>query len=121
MPPWWLRSPKGLSASAVSQVLDLWSGVLTSRYTLEGQPVTVTTVAHPHLDAVAVRIESALVANRRLGVRLAFPRGHDLSRKNTPALDWSRPESHTSRPRGAGTHRLRVHRRYNSAPAPYRS
>ena len=29
--------------------------------------------------------------------RLAFPRGYDLSVKNTPALDWSNPESHESR------------------------
>jgi hypothetical protein len=94
---------------AVSQVLDLWSGVITSRYTVGGEPVTVTTVAHPRVDAVAVRIESALVAAGRLGVRLAFPRGHDLSRKNTPALDWSRPESHGTHLRQAGTRELRIH------------
>jgi hypothetical protein len=46
---------------------------------------------------VAVRVESPLVATRRLRVRLAFPRGHDLAVKNTPPLDWSRPETHTSR------------------------
>jgi hypothetical protein len=99
---------------AVSQVLDLWSGVVTSRYTVEGETVTVTTVAHPRLDAVAVRIESALVAAGRLGVRLAFPRGHDLSRKNTPALDWSRPEAHTTRSRGVGTHQVSIHRQIDA-------
>jgi hypothetical protein len=95
---------------SVSQVLDLWSGVLTSRYTLEGQPVTVTTVAHPRLDAVAVRIESALVASGRLGVRLAFPRGHDLSRKNTPALDWSQAGAHVTRVDLPEPDRVRLHR-----------
>ncbi len=94
----------------VSQLLDLWSGVITSEYTLAGRPVSVTTVAHPTLDAVAVRIESPLVAEGRLGVRLAFPRGHDLTRKNTPALDWSHPESHTTRLEALGNHRVRLRR-----------
>jgi hypothetical protein len=96
--------------SAVSQGLDLWSGVITSRYTLDDEAVTVTTVAHPRLDVVAVRLESALVTEGRLGVRLAFPRGHDLSRKNTPALDWSRAGSHTTRLERVGADQVRFHR-----------
>ena len=95
---------------AVSQMLDLWSGVVTSRCTVEGEAVTVTTVAHPRLDAVAVRIESVLVSEGHLGVRLAFPRGHDLSRKNTPALDWSQPETHVTRVQRVGTRQVRLHR-----------
>jgi hypothetical protein len=95
---------------AVSQVLDLWSGVVTSRYTVEGRPVAVTTAAHPHLEAVAVRIESTLVAQGRLGVGLAFPRGHDPLRKNTPALDWNRPQSHVTRPQPMGTRQMRLRR-----------
>lgn len=71
------------------QTLDLWRGVISSRFELEGKPVKVTTVCHPLLDLIAVRIESGLVANGRLGVRLAFPRGYDPAVKNTPALDWS--------------------------------
>ena len=76
------------------QKLDLWRGVLTSRYVIEGKPVKVTTVCHPLQDVIAVRIESELVASGKLGARLAFPRGHDMTTKNTPALDWSEPESH---------------------------
>jgi hypothetical protein len=84
------------------QTLDLWRGVITSRYALGGVPVTVTTACHPSLDLLAIRIESAHVASGRLGVRLAFPRRHDPAVKNTPALDWSAPESHTSRRAGGG-------------------
>ena len=76
------------------QTLDMWRGVLTSRYEIEGKPVKVTTVCHPLQDVIAVRIESELVASGKLGARLAFPRGHDMTTKNTPALDWSEPESH---------------------------
>jgi len=107
----------GLAADdigSVSQVLDLWSGVISSRYTVEGEPVAVTTVAHPHVDAVAIRIESPLVSDGRIGVRLAFPRGHDLSRKNTPGLDWTRPESHQTRSRPVGTRGVRLQRRIDA-------
>ena len=44
-----------------------------------------------------MRIQSPLVAQGKLHARLAFPRGYDMSVKNTPALDWSHPESHESR------------------------
>ena len=79
------------------QTLDLWRGIITSQYEIDGKPVKVTTVCHPTMDMVAVRIESELVGNGKLGVKLAFPRGHDLATKNTPALDWSQPESHETR------------------------
>jgi len=79
------------------QILDLWRGLITSRYSLDGVPVVVTTACAPDTDTVAVRIESALVATGKLRARLAFPRGHDMTVKNTPGLDWSHPEAHTSR------------------------
>jgi hypothetical protein len=82
---------------APRQTLDLWRGILRSRYQLGGTLVEVTTAVDPGSDTVAVRVESRLVAAGRLRVRLAFPRGHDLGVKNTPPLDWSRPESHLSR------------------------
>ena len=79
------------------QTLDLWRGVITSKFEIEGKPVTVTTVCHPKMDVVAVRIESELVASGKLSAKIDFPRGHDVSIKNTPPLDWSRPESHETK------------------------
>lgn len=79
------------------QTLDLWTGIITSRFKLGGVPVLVKTACHPQLDVVAVRLESELVKQGKLRVRLAFPRGHDPQVKNTPALDWSRPEEHESK------------------------
>lgn len=79
------------------QTLDLWTGLLTSKFKLGGVPVEVTTASASATDTVAVKIESPLVAAGQLRVRLAFPRGHELSVKNTPNYDWSKPESHTSR------------------------
>lgn len=78
------------------QTLDLWNGKITSRYKLGGTPVTVTTVSDPASDSIAVQIRSALLRAGQLRVRLGFPRGHDTTVKNTPALDWSLTESHRS-------------------------
>jgi len=79
------------------QTLDLWRGVITSRYEIDGQAVKVTTACHPTMDLVAVRIESDLIASGRLGAKIAFPRGYDLAIKHTPPLDWSEPAFHQAR------------------------
>lgn len=79
------------------QTLDLWYGVITSKFELEGKPVKVTTVCHPQYDLVGVRIESELVASGKLSAKLAFPHGYDSAVKNTPAMDWSKPESHKTK------------------------
>jgi len=79
------------------QTLDLWTGIVTSRFKLDGVPVKVTTACAPDSDTLAVRIESELVAKGKIRVRLTFPRGHDLAVKNTPDLDWTKPEAHESK------------------------
>ena len=43
---------------ALTQVLDLWRGLVTSRYELGGTPVEVKTAVDPASDSVAVRVES---------------------------------------------------------------
>ncbi len=93
------------------QTLDLWSGVITSKFEIEGKPVKVTAVCHPEYDLIAVRIESELVERGKLGARLAFPRGHDPATKNTPALDWSQPESHLTWIGETLDDRARLHRK----------
>ncbi|HWA29425.1 MAG TPA: glycoside hydrolase 43 family protein [Lacunisphaera sp.] len=84
----------------IEQTLDLWTGIITSKYKLRGVPVTVTTGCDSGTDTVALRLESKLIDQDKIRVRLAFPRGHDPAVKNTPALDWSHPESHQSILRG---------------------
>jgi hypothetical protein len=78
-----------------SQTLDLWTGLLSSRFELEGQPVQVLTVCHPRYDMLAVRIESPLLAQGRLTVSLAFPYGSADWRS---AADWEHPDRHDTQP-----------------------
>jgi hypothetical protein len=51
--------------------LDLWTGQLTASYVLEGEHVSVTTVADPGADRFAVRIDSPLL-RRGWGVAWVF-------------------------------------------------
>ncbi|MDR3707698.1 MAG: hypothetical protein P4L33_05320 [Capsulimonadaceae bacterium] len=55
------------------QTLDLASGVITSEFRIGTRPVSVVTLCHPDIDAVAVRVTSPLLTDGRLAVRIMFP------------------------------------------------
>jgi hypothetical protein len=57
----------------IHQELNPWTGIITSRFVLEGIPVEVATAAHPQVDAVAAAINSPLLAAGRMQVFLQFP------------------------------------------------
>ncbi len=104
--------------SAVEQTLDLWEGVLKSRFEIEGQPVEVETVGHPEVDQIGVRVRSRLVRLGRLAIELRFPYGTG----NASAADWTRPEAHETRvlkrrPGSAELRRTLDRDRYNVALA----
>ncbi|WP_345953804.1 hypothetical protein [Mucilaginibacter sp. PAMB04168] len=74
----WLSKKNGSQATAadiqnIRQELNLWTGEITSSFTLEGEPVKVVTVSHQQQDVVSFNIQSALIAQGRLKVRLRFP------------------------------------------------
>jgi hypothetical protein len=74
----------------IEQRLDLWAGILTSRFRVWGEPVKVTTAVHPDADILAVSIESGLISRGMLSARFAFPYGSP----SMQAADWRKPERH---------------------------
>lgn len=78
----------------INQELDLWRGVITSSYKLDGVDVAVVTTCHPELDLLAVEVKSPLVGSNRLSVRIDFPYGHatDHSGADWKAVDRHRTE-----------------------------
>ena len=84
--------------SEIDQQLDLWRGVLTSRFELKGKPVTTTVAVHPTLDLLAVRVESSLIGSEQLSIRFAFPYGSP----NMQAANWQQPEKHETKRRTIG-------------------
>ncbi|MEJ2815344.1 hypothetical protein [Caulobacter sp. CCG-8] len=109
-----LRDAQGRPAafadlSQTRQTLDLWSGVLTSTFVYDGQPVRVETRVQPDRDVVLVEIVSPLVAAGRLGVSVRYP--GVSSNLNPDPSDWTHPERHTTTVTGRAPGRLVLSRR----------
>lgn len=90
----------------IRQILNLWSGALNSQYTLEGEAVAVDTLVDSETDTLAVNINSPLLQQSRLAAVLRFPRGYDLTVKNTPDILWAPDHEHLTED---------IHRDSNSA------
>src|SRR5207244_8862562 len=76
----------------IEQTLDLWSGLLDSRFEFDGAPVRVQTCCHATLDLLAVRIDSPLIRDGRLKIMLAFPYGSP----NMNMANWNAADKHTT-------------------------
>ncbi len=63
---------KGIIRNPV-QKLDLWKGIIESRFGIEGRNVTVKTVCHPDLDMISSSVSSGLLADKKLRIK------HDIS------------------------------------------
>ncbi|KAJ7489245.1 Six-hairpin glycosidase-like protein [Mycena latifolia] len=92
--------------TAINQELDLWTGTLTSRFTLGGAPIEVTTVSAQTVDSIGVTVSSPLLANGRLGVFLDFPWNDGSLKFSDPFVGtWNNASLHTTtldaRPRGS--------------------
>jgi hypothetical protein len=74
----------------IDQKLDLWNGILLSRFTLDGEPVEVQTVCHPERDLIAVRVTSRLLRDGQVRIALRFPYGTG----DTATADCTKPEAH---------------------------
>lgn len=79
----------------ISQELDMWTGKITSHYTIEDTPVKVELYSHQDRDQISFQVTSGLIKEGRLKVKLAFPYGNDCH--VCPGYDWNHPERHTSK------------------------
>lgn len=78
----------------MSQCLDVWQGMLNSRFKLSGSPVEIATFCHPESDKLAYRLKSPLFSSNKLGVRFRFPYTSALFGKD-PA-DFGKEDLHRS-------------------------
>ena len=76
----------------IRQELDMWTGKVTSRYTIEGTPVEVELYGHQTDDQIAFRITSPLIRDKRLRVSLRFPYGQECH--VCPGYDWDATDQH---------------------------
>jgi hypothetical protein len=78
----------------IDQQLDMWTGEIRSRFTVDGEPVEVITYAHQEKEAIGVKINSPLVAQQRVQVRLRFPWAN--GEWKDAGADFSNEEKHKS-------------------------
>ena len=74
----------------VSQTLDLWKGVIKSRFTLGGVPYNVQTSCHPQHDMIAARVESK--AHTGINFRFPYPTGGHSDN----ACNWQENDKHST-------------------------
>lgn len=74
------------------QKLDLWTGVITSKFYVEDVPVEVLTVCHPDKDLVSFKINSELISEKRLNIKVHFPLGTPLP----TGYDFNNPDKHST-------------------------
>ncbi|CAN5205998.1 hypothetical protein BH09GEM1_BH09GEM1_39120 [soil metagenome] len=104
---------KSSQLSDVEQRLDLWTGTIQSRFTVDGKQVRVTTIVHPGRDAIVVRVESDGLDPSRVAVRIAFPYG-GVTHTGDPA-DWSNPDRHRTEIARSERGAIDIHRTLDAA------
>lgn len=76
--------------SHISQVLQLWSGAISSTFTLLNADVSVDVCCHPTEDMIAIKIKSSLLGSGQLALHIAFPYGSP----EMDMADWNSPDKH---------------------------
>lgn len=72
----WVLNGKNIEMNklgAIDQTLDPWTGIVTSKFTIENKNVSVQTFASQTEDAIIVQVESELLRNGTLGIELKYP------------------------------------------------
>jgi hypothetical protein len=96
--------------SEIDQKLDLWNGILVSKFSFEGERVEVQTVCHPERDLISVRVVSPLLRTGRVGIAIRFPYGTG----DTATADWTKPDAHATEFLRGGENECKFIRRLDS-------
>lgn len=76
--------------TGIRQNLDLWKGLITSRFTVKGSPFNVQTTCHPSLDMIAAKVYSP----SHIGICLRFP--YPTGGHADDACNWSANKLHNT-------------------------
>lgn len=74
----------------INQTLDMWNGVIKSRFSLRNQLVEVETTCHPQKDMIAATVSSSL----KPAIKFHFP--YPTGEWGDDACDWTKNGSHTT-------------------------
>ncbi len=80
--------------SDIDQTINLWTGIISSTFKIDGTEVKVKTAAHPNNDEVGFEIESKLLATGQIKVKFDFPYGKECH--VCPGYDFQSDDRHLS-------------------------
>lgn len=78
----------------IQQELNLFTGQIHSQFTIEGEKVEVITYGHQQEDLVAVKVNSALIEQKRLKINIRFP--YPTGAWGDFSNHFSNPDKHTT-------------------------
>jgi hypothetical protein len=78
----------------INQELDLWTGIIASSFTVDDVPVKVSTACNQQEDVVAFRIESPLLNEKRISIRIRFP--YPTGQFKDVGNNWNNDAAHSS-------------------------
>jgi len=78
----------------INQELDLWTGIIISSFTVDDVPVKVSTACNQQEDVVAFRIESPLLNEKRIVIRIRFP--YPTGQFKDVGNNWNASVAHSS-------------------------
>lgn len=85
-----VAQPKDIQG--IDQKLNVWTGEITSNFSIEGTPVKVVTCADPDKDIIAVKVISELMKEKRLKIRFRFP--YPTNEFKDAGTNYNHPEAH---------------------------
>ncbi|MDZ7607169.1 MAG: hypothetical protein U5K79_16630 [Cyclobacteriaceae bacterium] len=77
------------------QTLNLWTGKIESKFKVDGVPVVIETLCHQQADLVAFNINSALISQGKLKIKIKYPGASDSF--FGPGYDWENDDNHSSK------------------------
>lgn len=77
------------------QEVNLWTGIISSYFEIEGTPVYVKTACHPNRDLIGISVESELINYDRLSIELEFPFASATNSRGGNYIGiWNQPDLH---------------------------
>ncbi|KAJ7594994.1 Six-hairpin glycosidase-like protein [Mycena floridula] len=81
----------------IHQTLDLWTGIITSKFSFETVPIIVQTSSGQSVDTVGVTVKSDLLRQGRLGVFFDFPWNDGNAKFSAPFVgNWNAAANHST-------------------------
>jgi hypothetical protein len=76
----------------IDQQLNLWDGIIESRFDIKTVPVWVKTAVHPGRDRIAVALHSTYMETGGMKINFRFP--YPTGGHTDDASDWTLPQKH---------------------------